>query len=46
MALNTIFIAVASILATLHVEHAVDEAGQRFEVYDEVTSGFLSYVLT
>ena len=41
MALNSAFIAVASILATLDIGYAIDESGRRIDIKDEVTSQLL-----
>ena len=42
MVSNTAFITIASVLATLDIQHALDESGEKIPISDEVTSGLVS----
>ena len=42
MAVNSIIIAIAFILATLNINHALDEHGDIIRVEESVTSGLIS----
>ena len=42
MASNTVFITMASVLATLNIQPAVDQSGEKIPISDKTTPGLLS----